>query len=82
VPNIYPDSGEVACFALGYAQVENRPVELFNNYRMAVGRLAGLPGSREVAGDLRLRVARHVEASRKSFDNVSPPVWACNKAWV
>ena len=51
VPNIYGDSEEAVCYALGYAQAEDRPEQIFNNYRRAVGRLAEIEERRaEVLG--------------------------------
>jgi acyl-homoserine-lactone acylase len=77
VPNIYADSEEAACFAMGYAQAEDRPKQLFDNYRAAIGRLSEIDGSGEVFNDFRSRVWRHAEVSRENYEKVAPKIRSC-----
>ncbi len=81
VPNIYADSEEAACFAMGYAQAEDRPRRLFDNYRLALGRLAEVAGPRKLTSDLRARIARHTEISRRGYATLSAKVRACMEAY-
>lgn len=80
VPNIYGDSEEAVCFALGYAQAEDRPEQIFDNYRAAIGRQAETAGAAGLERDFFARMFRFAEESRDHWDQVSPKVRACMTA--
>ncbi len=81
VPNIYADSEEAACFAMGYAQAEDRIEQIFDNYRRAIGCFAEIAGGEEVFNDFRSRIWRHAAVSKKSYDTLSPKTRACFSAF-
>ncbi len=81
VPNIYADTQEAACFAMGYAQAEDRPQQLFDNYRVAIGTLSEVRGPGELEKDFVARVFRHAEVSKRRWKDVSPKVRACMEAF-
>ncbi len=81
VPNIYADSLEAACYAMGYAQAEDRPKQVFDNYRTAIGRLAEVNGPGGLETDFIGRVFRHAEISKQGYAKVSPKVRACIEAY-
>jgi len=81
VPNIYADTEEAACYAMGYAQAEDRLEQIFNSYRRAIGRLAEVAGPREVFTDYRARLWKHAEISKKNYPKVLPEIRACMEAF-
>ena len=81
VPNIYGDSEEAVCYALGYAQAEDRPEQIFNNYRRAVGRLAEIEGDSALEFDFYAKVFRFEEVCKANWDQVSPKVRSCMTAF-
>ncbi|MBN1342740.1 MAG: penicillin acylase family protein [Phycisphaerae bacterium] len=81
VPNIYADSEESACFAMGYAQAEDRPQQIFDNYRTGIGRAAEVLGPGELEKDFVARAFRHAEVSKERYNTASPKVRACIEAF-
>ncbi len=81
VPNIYGDSEEAVCYGLGYAEAQDRPEQIFNNYREAIGRLAETAGPRALEADYTARLFRSAEISRENWQKVSPKVRACMTAY-
>ena len=81
VPNIYGDSEEAVCYALGYAQAEDRPQQLFDNYRRAVGRLSETEGPSSLEFDFYARVFRFKEVCKTNWEKVSPKMRACMTAF-
>jgi len=82
VPHIYADSTADACYAIGYAQAEDRLEQLFGNYLRACGRTAEaagpgapvhdsmIPGDwagENVRNDYVQRVCRHEEVSKQKY---------------
>src|SRR5690349_1043211 len=63
IPHIFAPTLEDAAFAVGYAQAEDRLVELLKNYRRASGTMAEVFGPSEFDQDLRQRAMRHAEIS-------------------
>jgi acyl-homoserine lactone acylase PvdQ len=51
VPHIYADSSMDACYAIGYAQAEDRLEQIFRNYLRACGRTAEAWGLGEPVGE-------------------------------
>jgi len=82
VPNIYADSEEAGCFAGGYAQAEDRLEQMFDNYRMAIGRMSEIHGPNELFNDFRARVWRHAEISKENYPKVSAKARACIEAFL
>ena len=74
VPNIYGASEEAVCYALGYAQAEDRPEQIFDNYREAIGRHAETAGPSALEDDYRARLFRSPEVSQEHWQQVSPKV--------
>lgn len=81
VPNIYGKSEEAICYALGYAQAEDRPEQIFDNYRTAVGRLSETAGPSGLERDFYARVFRFEEVCKENWHKVSPQVRACMTAF-
>ena len=71
VPHIHASSDEGVCFGMGYAQAEDRPEEIFKQYRRAVGRMAEVFGADFIFHDYRQRVWRHGAISRERYGDVS-----------
>jgi penicillin amidase len=81
VPNIYGDSEEAVSYGLGYAEAEDRPEQIFDNYRAAIGRLSETSGPSALETDYRARLFRSAEVSRENWQKVSPKVRACMAAF-
>jgi len=82
VPNIYADSEDAACFAIGYAQAEDRLEQLFDNYRTAIGRMAEIHGPNELLNDFRARLWRHAEVSKDNYQKLSARTRAGAEAFL
>lgn len=72
IPHIQAESEAGACFGMGYAQAEDRPEELFRQYRRAAGRMAEVFGPEYLRHDYRQRVWRHEAISRERYDSLAP----------
>lgn len=81
VPNIYGDSEEAVSFGSGYAQAEDRPEQIFDNYRAAVGRLAETSGPGALENDYHAHLFRTPEVSRERWKELSPKVRSCMTAF-
>ena len=82
VPSIYADTEEAACFAIGYAQAEDRLQGVFTNYRMALGRLSEVAGTKYVHNDFRARLWKHAEISKDSYSKVPAYLRGCIDAYM
>lgn len=71
VPNIFAETDEGAVFAMGYAQAEDRPLELQKQYRRAAGTMAEAFGPAHLRDDFRQRLWRHEEISRARLGDLS-----------
>ena len=81
VPNIYGESEEAVSYGLGYAQAEDRPAQIFDNYRAAIGRLSETAGPRGLETDYYARLFRTPEISQQNWNKVSPKVRSCTIAF-
>jgi acyl-homoserine-lactone acylase len=81
VPHIFADSLEDASYAVGYAQAEDRLIELLKNYRRAAGTMAEVFGAGSFQDDVRQRVMRHAEVSRARYHEISPKMRAVIEAY-
>ena len=81
VPNIYADTEQAACFAMGYAQAEDRPQQVFDNYRTAIGTLSEIRGPGEFQKDFVARAFRHAEVSKKGYAAQPAIIRACIEAY-
>jgi penicillin amidase len=76
IPHIFARTLEAACFAVGYAQAEDRLEELLKNYRRANGTMAEVFGPDFYRADMIQRLWRHSEISRDRYKQVSPKIRA------
>ncbi len=81
VPNIYGESEEAVSYALGYAQAQDRPDQIFENYRSAIGRLAEVKGPEGVETDFYPHVFQFERWSKQHWEELSPKVRACMTAF-
>ncbi len=81
VPSIYADTEEGVCYGMGYAQAEDRPRQIFDNYRVAIGTLAEVRGPGELEKDFVARAFRHAEVSKANYGKVSVKVRGCMEAF-
>jgi len=76
VPHIYAATREGAAYAHGFAQAEDRLVDLLMNYRRATGRAASVLGPQAVDSDRLARIARHAQVARERYDELAPDIKA------
>jgi acyl-homoserine-lactone acylase len=81
IPHIFAPSLESACYAVGYAQAEDRLEELLKNYRRANGTMAEVFGPDFYRQDVIQRIWRHAEISREHYNQVSPRMRACIESY-
>ncbi len=83
-PHIYATTAEDACYALGYAQAEDRLEELLTQYRRATGTLSEVfgPDGQNLQNDYRQRLWRHAEIARQKFPELSPKTRAFIEAFL
>ncbi len=81
IPHVYAPTLEVAAFAIGYAQAEDRLEELLKNYRRANGTMAEVFGPDNFRSDMISRIFRHEEISREKYGQVSVKMRAVIEAY-
>ena len=64
VPHVYADTMPHACYALGYAQAEDRLDDIYKNVRTATGRMAEAFGPEHAEMDYVLRLVKNAEVCR------------------
>ncbi len=74
VPHIFADTDEDACYAMGYAQAEDRLEELMRQYRRATGTMSEAFGAGHVEDDYRQRMWRHAEVAREKYGELDVKV--------
>ncbi|MFO0946261.1 MAG: penicillin acylase family protein [Planctomycetota bacterium] len=74
VPHIFGDSEEAACFGMGYAQAEDRLVELCKQYRRATGRMSEVFGPQFIRDDIRQRLWQHEDMAKSKYQELDPKV--------
>jgi acyl-homoserine lactone acylase PvdQ len=82
IPHVYAPTLEAASYAIGYAQAEDRLVELLKNYRRASGTMAEVFGPQFYESDLAQRTWRHAEIRRTNYHRVSPKLRGVLEAYV
>jgi acyl-homoserine-lactone acylase len=81
IPHVFSKTLEMASFAVGYAQAEDRLEELLKNYRRANGTMSEVFGPEFYRSDLIQRMWRHQALSREKYNEVSPKIRACIEAY-
>jgi acyl-homoserine-lactone acylase len=74
VPHVFAGSLADAAYALGYAQAEDRPEQIFSNYREALGRMAEIKGGSAVENDYQARLAGHEVVCRRRYPELPEEV--------
>ncbi len=82
IPHVYAPTLEAACYAIGYAQAEDRLEELLKNYRRATGTMAEVFGPEFYESDLAQRIWRHQEISHTRYQRVSPKLRGVFEAYI
>jgi acyl-homoserine-lactone acylase len=83
-PSIYATTAEDACYAMGYAQAEDRLEELFKQYRRATGTMSEVfgPGEQNLQNDYRQRLWRHAEIGRQKYSELDAGTRALIEAFL
>ncbi len=83
-PHIFAASAEDACFGMGYAQAEDRLLELLKQFRRATGTMSEVfgPEGQNLQNDYRQRLWRHAATAQQKYSDVSPKVRAINEAFI
>ncbi len=71
IPHIYADTEENLAYAFGYAQAEDRLIQILTSYRHAEGTMAEAFGKRFVDSDYNQRVWQHATIAQKNFPRLS-----------
>ena len=72
IPHIYSNSEANLAFAFGYAQAEDRLIQILRSYRHAEGTLSEAFGEGYVDTDYVQRVWQHAKISQQKFSELSP----------
>ncbi len=70
IPHIHADTEEGAVFGMGYAQAEDRLIELLKQYRRAEGTMAEVFGPEFIRHDYRQRLWRHRAVAEANHDKL------------
>src|SRR5207237_9509892 len=81
IPHVFAPTLEAACYAVGYAQAEDRLEELLKNYRRANGTMSEVFGPDYYRQDPVQRIWRHADISRERYNQVSPRMRACIESY-
>ena len=71
IPHIYAESEAVLAYAFGYAQAEDRLIQILTSYRYAEGTLSEAFGDQYVETDYIQKVWRHAEISQEKLSELS-----------
>lgn len=71
IPHVFANDLPSACYAVGYAQAQDRLEELLLNYRRANGTVSEVLGPSHLAEDAEQRLFRHSEIARRKYHLVS-----------
>ncbi len=82
VPHIYAKTLRGVAFASGYAQAEDRLVELLRNYRKAAGTMAEAFGPKYVHHDYRQRLWQHERVARENFSKLDAELQSACGAFI
>jgi acyl-homoserine-lactone acylase len=81
IPNVFADTEEGVCYAMGYAQAEDRLEEILKQYRRAEGTMAEVFGAEFVHHDYRQRMWRHRAVAEANYPLLSAKVRAVIEAY-
>ncbi len=71
IPHIYAPTVEAGLFAEGYAQAQDRPVQLLRNLKIAMGEFAEVVGEDAVRQDLLSHMFDHVGNSQVAWNDMA-----------
>ena len=74
IPHIYAPTVEAGFYAMGYAQAEDRPVQLLMNLKIALGELSQVAGEAQVPQDLIARMFDHIGIAERQWPEVSEQI--------
>ncbi len=82
VPHVYGDSEAAIAYGFGYAQAEDRMVQLLTNFRWAEGTLAEAFGRSYAEEDYVQRLCQHAEISQEHYADLPPKLKGILEAFV
>jgi acyl-homoserine-lactone acylase len=82
VPHIYAPTLEAGLYAMGWAQAQDRPVELLKNYMRAMGESARFDGPAGVESDMIALLWDNYGTSKRNFDKIRPEIQEQVRAYV
>ncbi len=74
VPHIYGPSAVAGCYAMGWAQAQDRPQELLKNFLRGIGEISSVEGAGDFQSDWVARLWDNYGVSQRNYDKVSPEV--------
>lgn len=81
IPHVYGNSETAAAYGYGYAQAEDRLVQILRTYRQAEGALAEVDGPSALQGDFMARTIGHAAYSRAQYGQMPSAVRAYIEAY-
>src|SRR5262249_45521041 len=81
IPNIFAATEEGAVFGMGFAQAEDRLVELLKQYRRAEGTMAEVFGPEFLRQDYRQRLWQHRAIAATNYPKLSPKIRSIMEAY-
>lgn len=82
IPHIYAPSVEAGFYAMGYAQAEDRPAQLLQNLKIALGELAEVAGETQVPQDLIARLFDHAGMAERQWPDTPAAIRARLQAFA
>ena len=74
IPHIYANSEANLAYAFGYAQAQDRLIQILKSYRYAEGTLSEAYGDKYIDMDYIQRVWQHAKISKDKFGELSPEI--------
>ena len=71
VPHIYAPTAEQGCYAVGWAQAQDRPEELLKNFLRGMGEIASVEGPEGLRSDLTAHLWDNYGISKRRMDQLS-----------
>ncbi len=82
IPHIYAPDEASGCYAMGWAQAEDRPEQLLKNFKAALGESAEVEGVDAFESDVIVRLFDHYGVSQQGLKRVGDAVRPCLTAFV
>ncbi len=82
IPHIYAPDEASGCYAMGWAQAEDRPEQLLKNFKAALGESAEVDGEDAFESDVIVRLFDHYGVSQQGLKRVGDAVRPCLTAFV